>query len=161
MSEYHLGFDQLHGVSTARASAILKSKIGLVAEIRSVLNSLNLDANELCVFHCIIYQQKLCAKLIKFTHVTCKAVTCVTIIKSRALNQHQFHHFLEDIKVEYVNLIHFFEVWWLIKGKKFKQFPGNKRYEVPEFMSDDWVHVFAFLMDLTFYLNKLHLRLQL
>jgi hypothetical protein len=53
MSKYHLSFDKLHGVSTGRTPG---SKAGLVTKTTAKLNSMNMDANELHVFHCIIHQ---------------------------------------------------------------------------------------------------------
>jgi hypothetical protein len=45
-----------------------------------------------------------------FTHIIAKAVTCINFIKSRALNHHYFHKFLEDTEAEYGNMIYFCEV---------------------------------------------------
>jgi hypothetical protein len=80
----------------------------------------NLDENELCVFHCIIHQQYLCAKSIDLTHVISKAENYINFIKSRACNHRQFHQCPEDIQVEYGDLIYFCEVRWLRMEKKFE-----------------------------------------
>jgi hypothetical protein len=79
MSKYHLSFDEFHGVSTDGAPVLVGSKISLVMKIRAKFNSLNLDADELCMIHYIIHQQNLYAKSINFTAFT--AVTCVNLIK--------------------------------------------------------------------------------
>jgi hypothetical protein len=62
MSKYHLSFDQFREVSSDGAPALVESKFGLVAKITADLNPMNLDANDLCVFHCAIQQQYLCTK---------------------------------------------------------------------------------------------------
>jgi hypothetical protein len=62
------------------------------------LNSKNLDADKLCVFHCIINKENLCAKLIKFTHVIFKTVTCINFTKSRPFITTSFVNFLKILR---------------------------------------------------------------
>jgi hypothetical protein len=81
---------------------------------------MNVDENELCMFHCTIHQQK-CAKPIKLTHVISKIVGCINLIKSITHNYRQFNKFIEDIEAQYGNLIYFCEVRWLSKGKMSKR----------------------------------------
>lgn len=83
----------------------------------------NLNTKELCVFHCIIHQQNLCAKAVKFFHVMSTVINmCINFIKSRTLNHQQFKELLDDMEVEYGNLVYYCEVSWLSKGNMLKRF---------------------------------------
>jgi hypothetical protein len=103
---------------------MVESKTGLVSNMWAELSSKYMDTNELCVFHCIIHEQNLCAKPIKFTQGVSKVVTCINLIKPRALNHNQFHQILEDMEAKYGNVIYFYGVWWLSKGKILTWFYG-------------------------------------
>lgn len=170
MAKFNLSFEKLHGVSTDGAPAMVGSKVGLISKIKSELASMNLDTKEFSVFHCIIHQQNLCAKSLKFAHVMSKVVSSINFIKSRALNHRQFKEFLEDIEAEYGDLVYYCEVRWLSKGKMLKRF-YNLRSEIftfmemkgksiPELSDDGWVRDLAFLVDLASYLNDLNSKLQ-
>jgi hypothetical protein len=64
-----------------------KGFIGIVHE-RAI--ELQIHPENLTNFHCIIHQQNLCAKSIKFTNVMEVVVASINIIKSRTLNHRQF-----------------------------------------------------------------------
>jgi hypothetical protein len=53
------------GVSTDVASAVAGSNIGIFTKVRVKLNSLNVDANELCLLHYMIHQQKFACQVNK------------------------------------------------------------------------------------------------
>jgi hypothetical protein len=68
-----------------------KGLIGIVHE-RAI--ELQIHPENLTNFHCIIHQQNLCAKSIKFTNVMEVVVASMNCIKSRALNHRQFKVYL-------------------------------------------------------------------
>ena len=80
------------------------------------------------MFHCILHQQNLSAKSLKFDHVMRKVVACINFIKSRALNHRQFQEFLEDVQAEHGDLTFYCEVRWLSKGKMLKRFYDLKEH---------------------------------
>ena len=102
-----------------------KKNVGVVDKIKSGLTKRNIDINNLFAFHCIIHQENLCAKLLKFTHVMETTVSCVNFIKSRGLSHRQFQQFLQDVELEYGDLIFHGEVRWLSKGNLLKRFYVN------------------------------------
>ena len=170
MAKFNLHFDKLHGISTDGAPAMVGSKVGLTSKIKTELTSMNIDTKDFYVFHCIIHQENLCAKSLKFEHVMSKVVSSINFIKSRALNHRQFKEFLEDVEAEYGDLVYYCEVRWLSKGKMLKRFYDlrseiftfmeMKGKSIPELSDDGWVRDLAFLVDFTSYLNELNSKLQ-
>ena len=63
--------------------------------------------------HCIVHQENLVAKLLKFKHVTDIVFSTVNWIHANALNHCQFKQFLVDINADYSNVIIFTAVHWL------------------------------------------------
>ena len=49
--------------------------------------------------HCIIHQQALCSKCLKFDNVMTVVVKCINQIRSRGLKHRRFRAFLEDMRV--------------------------------------------------------------
>ena len=170
MAKFNLHFEKLHGLSTDGAPAMVGSKVGLTSKIKTELASMNIDTKDFSVFHCIIHQENLCAKSLKFEHVMSKVVSSINFIKSRALNHRQFKEFLKDVEAEYGDLVYYCEVRWLSKGKMLKRFyelrseiftfMEMKGKSIPELSDDGWVRDLAFLVDLTSYLNDLNSKLQ-
>jgi hypothetical protein len=79
-----------------------KGLIGIVHE-RTI--ELQIQPENLANFHCIIHQQNLCAKSIKFTNVMEVVVASINFIKSRALNHHQFKEYLADLFLDYEDVL--------------------------------------------------------
>lgn len=169
---FNLNWEKLSGVTTDGAPAMVGNSVGVVAKIKSELSQKNIDVNNLFTFHCIIHQESLCAKSLKFKHVMETVVSCVNFIKSRGLNHRQFQQFLQDLETEYGDIIFYCEVRWLSKGKMLKRF-YELREEVQTFMEmkgrpelvqpledDAWLSDFAFLVDITSYLNELNTNMQ-
>ena len=96
--------------------------IGVIAQIKAELIRQDITSEELEVLHCIIHQQNLCAKSVKFTDLMGTVTTCINFIKSRALNHRQFKEFLDDVCSDYGDLTYYCEVRWLSKGKMLKRF---------------------------------------
>ena len=162
MTKFNLQFQNLHGLSTDGAPAIVDSTAGVTSILRRELASNNIDTQDFTqftVFHCIIHQENLCAKSLKFEHFMSKVVSSINFIKYRPLNHGQFQEFLQDVEAEYGDLIYYCEVRWLSKGKMLKRF-YDLRGEIATFMDikgkvirelsdDNWVRDLAFLVDLT------------
>uniref|UniRef100_A0A0L8FG52 SPIN-DOC-like zinc-finger domain-containing protein n=1 Tax=Octopus bimaculoides TaxID=37653 RepID=A0A0L8FG52_OCTBM len=154
MARFNLHFKNLDGLSTDGAPAMVGSKADLVSKIRSELASMSIDTKDLSIFHCIIHQENLCAKSLKFEHVMSKVVSSINFIKHQALNHCQFKEFLEDIEAEYGDLVYYCEMEWSeiftvmeIKGKS-----------MCELSDDGWICDLAFLVDFISYLNGLYLK---
>ena len=117
MTKFNLQLQNLRGFSTdgapamvgsrAGVSSLVGSRAGVSSLIKKELASNNVDMHDFTAFHCIIHQQNLCAKSVKFDHIMKKAVSTINFIESRALNHHQFQQFLEDVEAECGDLIYY------------------------------------------------------
>ena len=73
-------------------------------------------------FHCIIHQQALCRKIANLEHVMKAVDKIVNYIKARGLNHRQFCTLMDELEVEYRDVIYHCEVHWLSRGKVLKRF---------------------------------------
>ena len=87
----------LCGIVTDGAPAMVGSNISAVTKIKSELNEKSINTEDLCILHCIIHQQNLCAKSIKFNNVMTTVILGINFIKARALNHRQFQEYLSVI----------------------------------------------------------------
>ncbi len=163
-----LPWSRLVGITTDGAPSMTGKKNGLVALVQRKLEEENADPA--VVLHCIIHQQALCSKCLKYEHVMSVVLKCINYIRSRSLQHRQFRAFLEEIEATYGDVLYFTEVRWLSRGnvlKRFfdlrtevKRFMEDGRMDVPEFDDPKWVMDLAFLVDITQELNVLNLKLQ-
>ena len=65
--KFGLDLSTLCEVATDGAQAMFKTGIGFVGLLKSALKKKNISEN-IAIFHCIIHQQNLCAKSLKFKH---------------------------------------------------------------------------------------------
>ncbi|TKS65945.1 General transcription factor II-I repeat domain-containing protein 2 [Collichthys lucidus] len=156
------------GITTDGAPSMTGRKNGLVALVKKKLEEEGVE--EAIALHCIIHQQALCSKCLKFDNVMSVVVKCINQIKSRGLKHRRFRAFLEEMESEYGDVLYFTEVRWLSRGNVLKRF-FELRAEVKAFMEKDgvavpvlsdpkWLMDLAFLVDITHELNVLNKKLQ-
>ncbi|KII67030.1 General transcription factor II-I repeat domain-containing protein 2 [Thelohanellus kitauei] len=168
--KYGLKWSSLSGICTDGAPSMVGVKKGFIGVVSQKAIDLQIVSENLTNFHCIIHQQSLCAKSLKFKNVMEVVVGCINFIKSRALNHRQFKEYLEDIFSEYEDVSYYTEVRWLSKGKMLKRFYDLRQeiadfldikgYKTKEIKNADWLNDLAFLVDVTGYLNELNIKLQ-
>ena len=95
--------------------------IEFVGLLKSALKEKNISDN-IAIFHCIIHQQNLSAKSLKFKYVMGPVIKAVNFIRARKLNHRQFQKFLDDLDTEHQNLAYFSEVRWLSKDSMLRRF---------------------------------------
>ena len=143
-------------------------KNGLVALVQNKLEEEGVE--EGIALHCIIHQQALCSKCLKFDDVMSVVVKCINQIRSRGLKHRMFPAFLEKIESEYEDVLYLTCVRWLSRGNVLKRF-FELRAEVKDFMekhgvavpvlSDPkWLMDLALFVDITHKLNALNKKLQ-
>ncbi len=120
--------------------------------------------------HCIIHQQVLSAKHLKFDHVIKRVVKTINFIHSKALHHHQFQQFLLDIQAEDGDVVYHTDVRWLSQGSTLQrffslreeigQFLTNKEQPMQELSDTVWLADLAFLVDRIKHLNAMNLSLQ-
>ncbi|KAK2833783.1 hypothetical protein Q5P01_017672 [Channa striata] len=166
----------MHGQTTAQeifhqlcdAIGNARRKNGLVALVQKKLEEEVVE--EAIALHCIINQQTLCSKCLKFDNVMSVVVKCINQIRSRGLKHRRFRAFLEEMESEYGDVLYFTEVRWLSRGNVLKRF-FELREEVKVFMENDgvavpvlsdpkWLMDLAFLVVITYELNILNKKLQ-
>ncbi|KAM3838371.1 general transcription factor II-I repeat domain-containing protein 2A-like [Diretmus argenteus] len=163
-----LPWKRLVGLTTDGAPSMTGKRNGLVALVQRKLEEEGVE--EAIALHCIIHQQALASKCLKFEHVMSVVVKTVNHIRSRGLKHRQFRTFLEEIESEYEDVVYFTEVRWLSRGNVLKRF-FELRSEIKAFMKQDgmelpslsdpkWLMDLAFLVDITQELNMLNKKLQ-
>jgi len=156
------------GITTDGAPSMTGRKKGLVALVKKKLEEEGVE--EAIALHCIIHQQALCSKCLKFDNVMSVVVKCINQIRSRGLKHRRFRAFLEEMESEYGDVLYFTEVRWLSRGNVLRRF-FELREEVKAFMEKDrvavpvlsdpkWLMNLAFLVDITHELNALNKKLQ-
>ena len=129
-----LPWKRLAGITTDGAPSMTGRRNGLVALVQRKLEEEGVE--EAIALHCIIHQQSLCSKCLKFDNVMSVVVKCVNHIRSRGLKHRKFHAFLQKIESAYENVLYFTEVRWLNTGNVLKRF-FELRAEVKAFMEKD------------------------
>lgn len=119
--------------------------------------------------HCIIHQEVLCSKIIKMNHVLQFVKKVEKFIRSWGLNQRQFSSLLSDIGCEFESLPYYAEVRWLscysvlkrfwLLREEIKIFLEMKGESPNELCDGNWVQDLAFMVDITWNLNDLNLKL--
>ncbi len=84
-------YGRLVGITTDGAPSMTGKKNGLVALVQRKLVDENADPA--VVLHCIIHQQALCSKCLKYEHVMSVVPKCINYIRSRSLQHRQFRPF--------------------------------------------------------------------
>uniref|UniRef100_H2ZZS8 DUF4371 domain-containing protein n=1 Tax=Latimeria chalumnae TaxID=7897 RepID=H2ZZS8_LATCH len=167
VDDLSLQWDKLVGVTTDGAPAMVGEANGFIGCLKKNIGD---RAALLKQYHCIIHQEALCAKYLKFKEVMEFVVSTVNFIRARSLNHREFQSFLENINATYGDLLCHTEVRWLSRGNILKRF-FVLREEIKSFLQEkgrdisvmedrDWIADLAFLTDVTGHLNDLNLRLQ-
>ena len=169
VDEFGLDLSTLCGIATDGAQAMSGTSIGFVGLLKSALKEKNI-IDDITIFHCIIHQQNLCAKFLKFKHVMGPVIKAVNFIRARRLNHRQFQKFLDDLDTEHQDLAYFSEVRWLSKGSMLRRFYElrkevvlflkSKERPMAEMEDESWVCDLAFLVDITIRMNELNTKLQ-
>ena len=80
--KFSLVLSILCGMATDGARAMSVTGIGFVGLLKSSLKEKNISDN-IAIFHCIIHQQNVCAKFLKFEHVMGPVIKTVNFIRAR------------------------------------------------------------------------------
>ncbi|XP_065444398.1 general transcription factor II-I repeat domain-containing protein 2A-like [Chrysemys picta bellii] len=169
VTDMKLPWEKLVELTTDGAPAMCGEKNGLVGRMRSKMREENC-AGELTVYHCIIHQESLSAKVLKMDHVMNTVTQTVNFIRAHGLNHRQFQSFLREIDSEFGDMPYHTEVRWLSRGKVLKrhfelreeicQFMDSKGKDCTVLRDEKWKCELAFLADITSHLSALNLQLQ-
>ena len=132
VDDFKLPWSKVSGIVTDGAPAMAGEHRGLSKLICDKVSEQGGNAVKL---HCIIHQQVLCAKCVKFEHVMQPVVKTINFIRSKALHHRQFQRFLLDIDAEYGDVIYHTDVRWLSRGSALQCFFSLRR-EIGQFLAE-------------------------
>ncbi|XP_072274649.1 general transcription factor II-I repeat domain-containing protein 2A-like [Pyxicephalus adspersus] len=161
-----LPWNKVTGIITDGAPAMAGERSGLSTLICNKV----IEGGEAIKLHCIIHQQVLCAKYLKYDHVMKPVVKTGNFIRAKAPCHRQFKQFLLDIQAEYEDVLYHNDVRWLSQGsalqrfyslrKEIKEFLETKGQPMRELSDAIWLADLGFLVDITKHLNVLNTSLQ-
>lgn len=169
LSDYNLPFEKLVCVATDGAPAMVGKNNGVAAKLLTKVKDTQPNS-KFAGIHCIIHQQVLCTKILKFDNVLKPVTKMVNFIRARGLSHRQFTTFLDELGSAFEDLPYYTEVRWLSCHKVLKRFfelrqeiasfLDNKGQETTLFKDENWIQDLAFAVDMTGHLNDLNVKLQ-
>ncbi|CAM4607670.1 unnamed protein product [Leuciscus chuanchicus] len=163
--EKRVPLEKLVSMTTDGAPAMIGRHSGFIAHCNN-----DPDFPAFLNYHCIIHQQAICSKVMRFDHVMTPVVKIINSICAKSKQHRCFKVFLDELSAEYGDLLFHTEVRWLSRGNVLHRFISllseikafmEARGEDTNLLSDaGWLLDLAFLADVTEKLNQLNLQLQ-
>ena len=100
LKKHNAPLDRISSIATFEASSMVGKYKGAIALLRKT----NL-LSDFKAYHCLLYQQSLCAKHITVVDVTITVVKIVTYICAQSLHQLKFRLLLDEYNNEYGDLL--------------------------------------------------------
>uniref|UniRef100_A0A3B3DZF4 SPIN-DOC-like zinc-finger domain-containing protein n=1 Tax=Oryzias melastigma TaxID=30732 RepID=A0A3B3DZF4_ORYME len=167
MDDMKLSWNKVTGIITDGAPPMADEDGGLAT---LVCNKVREEGGEAVKLHCIIHQEVLCAKHLRYEHVMKPVITAINSIRSKAQCHHQFQQYLLDIQAEYGDVVYHNDVSWLSRGsalhhfyclkEEIGPFLASKGQLMAELSDPVWLADLGFLVDITRHLNALNTSLQ-
>jgi len=168
MEELDLDWSKLASITTDGAPSMVGASRGLIGRMNREMEERGLTAP--LQVHCLIHQQALCCKVLKWDSVMKVVVSCINFIRAKGLKHRQFQQFLSELESAHGDVLYYTEVRWLSRGRVLRRFYEllpeinaflhSKDKTVPELIDPEWKWHLAFLTDVTEMLNSLNLQLQ-
>jgi hypothetical protein len=124
------------GFVSVGAPAVVGKKNGVAVKLGNKVGEFE-GLTSFFSFHCILYQEAMCAKSLNMSHVMDIVVKTANIICSSAFNYQKFVGLLEEIESEHSEIIYHTNVRWLSQGsvlqicdllKEIKFFYDKRKY---------------------------------
>jgi hypothetical protein len=112
-----IGFANLVAICTDGASAMCGKNVGAVTLIEQFVG------RQIIKHHCIIHLQVLCSKDFKFDYVMSAVVSIINYLRSKGLKHRTYRAFLEEVDVEFSDLLYHMEARWLSREDGCSSFP--------------------------------------
>uniref|UniRef100_A0A3B1JEN7 HAT C-terminal dimerisation domain-containing protein n=1 Tax=Astyanax mexicanus TaxID=7994 RepID=A0A3B1JEN7_ASTMX len=168
MQDLDLDWSKLASITTDGAPCMVGASRGLTGRVKREMEERGLTAP--LQVHCLIHQQALCCKVLKWDSVMKVVVSCINFIRAKGLKHREFQQFLSELESAYGDVLYYTEVRWLSRGRVLRRFYEllpeinaflhSKDKTVPELLDPEWKWHLAFLTDVTEMLNSLNLQLQ-
>ena len=170
LGKFDLPLDKLCVVATDGAPAMVGKHKNVVSLLKNEMNARGIRHDKLVSFHCIVYQQSLGAKSVKFDHVVSVVTDCINFIKKTDLNNRIFKQVLKDFDADYDDLLHFCAVCWTSCGNILGRFHfllpeiielrNLKKCPLTELEDQKWLCDLGYMVDITKHLNDSNVQLQ-
>ena len=170
LSKFNLSLDKLCGVGTNGAPAMVGKHKRMVLLLKNEMDARGIKHDRLVFFHCIVHQQSLCAKSVKFDHMVSMVTDCINFMKKRDLNNSIFKQVLKDFDADYDDLPYFCAVRWTscenMLGRfhsllaEIIEFRNLKKCPSTELEDENWLCDLGFMVDITKHLKDLNMQLQ-
>ena len=92
-----------------------------------VCNKVSEEGGKAIKLHCIIHQQVLCTKYLKYDHILKPVIKAINYIRSRALCHRQFQQLQLDIQAEYRDVVYHNNGRWLSPWSALQRFYSLKK----------------------------------
>ncbi|KAI6648708.1 General transcription factor II-I repeat domain-containing protein 2 [Oopsacas minuta] len=171
-----LSWNLLSAIGTDGAPNMIGKEIGAV---KLLLDEVVPPQHRCLSLHCIIHQESLCGKSLKYQNVMDVVVKVINFIRSKGLNHRQFRTLLKELDSQYGDILYHCEVRWLSRGRVLQRFNDlfteirifiiekdanlktkNGEHVIEQMNNKNWLFDFACLSDITGHLNDLNIRLQ-
>ncbi|KAJ8009623.1 hypothetical protein DPEC_G00090820 [Dallia pectoralis] len=120
MEQLDLHWSKLASITTDGAPSMVGTTRGLVGRLNSEFEKQGLTPP--LQVHCLIHQQALCCKVLKWASVMKVVVHCVNYIRKHGLKHRQFQAFLSELESAYEDVLYYTEVRWLSRGRVLRRF---------------------------------------
>ena len=137
---------------------MVRTHKGLVSLFKKETDAKRIRRDKLVFCHCIVHQQSLCAKSVRFDHVVSMVLDCISFIKKRDLNNRIFKQVLKDFDANYDDLC-FCAVSWPSYGNilgrfysllpEIFEFTNLKKCFLTELEDENWLRGLGFMVDIT------------
>ena len=160
LGKFDLSVDKLCGVATDGAPATVGKHKGVVSLLQKEMDGREFRHDRLVSFHCIVHQQTLCAKSVKFDHVVSVVTDCINFIKKkRDLNNRIFKQVLKDFDADYDDFLDFCAIRWTSCGNmlgrfhsllpEIIEFRNLKKCSLTELEDENWLCDLGYMVDIT------------
>lgn len=144
MEELDLDWAKLASITTDGTPSMVGVSWGLIGCMNRKMEERGLTAP--LQVHCLIHQQALCCKVLKWDSVMKVVVSCINVIKANGLKHRQFGQFLSEVESAYGDELYYTEVKWLsrVLRRFYELLPGinallhSKGKTVPELIDPEW-----------------------
>ena len=146
MEELDLDWSKLASITTDGAPNMTGASRGLVGRVKKEMAERGLTLP--LQVHCLIHQQALCCKVLRWESVMKVVVSCINFIRANGLKHRQFQAFLSELESAHGDVLYHTEVRWLSRGRVLKRFYDllpeinafllTKGKTVPELIDTEW-----------------------
>lgn len=105
MEEVDLDWAKLASIMTDGVPCMVGPSLGLIGRVNWEMEERGLTAP--LQVHCLIHQQALCCKVLKWDSVMKVVVSCINLIRANGFKHRQFQQFLSELESAYGDVLYY------------------------------------------------------